>query len=826
MVTSSRARVCLFCAAVVLPTLSHAVTPDRINGPLSAGPKIALRGNVHGLAKPENDLGLADGNRPMQGITLAFHPSAAQQKDLDNFLAELGDPSSPNYHKYLTPKQFGQRFGMSSNDLNKVISWLQSEGFTNIKVANSRNEIAFDGTVAQVELAFDVEMHHYLVGDVVHLANASEPSVPSAIAASVVNISGLHTFAPRPTAKVQSRLTSYITGNHFLAPADFATIYDLDSLYNATPAIDGTGQKIAVIGQSSVNQSDINNFRSAAQLPASTITTIAVPSGSTPTRCAGDESESDLDLEWSGGIAKNASIIFVTASLATGDTCTGSRSNSVWNALDQAIQGNVAPFISTSYGFCEQGLGQSFANQVQQWAVQGQTQGQTIVAATGDAGAADCDTGASATQGLAVDLPAAIPEVTSAGGTEFTGDSAGTVSGTPPATTAAATQYWGASLSGNDAIATALGHIPEEAWNDTTASIAAGGNLSASGGGASIFFQKPTWQAGTGVPSNTMRNMPDIAVSASPNHDGYLVCSEDDGKGGIISGACTPTPGFRTGAGGNFTAVGGTSVAAPTFAAILALVNQSLGNTPPAGLAPVNPRLYELASSYSADFNDVTSGDNKVPCTSGSTDCPSGTTSIGFSAGTGYDQVTGLGSVNAAKLAQDFAAQGFLLTPNAGSFQVAQGSTVTVNVTVTPLNGFSGAITYTCTDAVSESTCTGPTTALNSSQAASFTVTTKAPIARLERPFNRGSRIFYATLLPGLLGIVFVANSRNRLLRGVRFLGLLLMLSFSTIWITSCGGSSSSTKDPGTPTGTYSITVTGTSGSLTSSTSFSLVVVQ
>lgn len=820
MVTSGRARLCLLCAAVVLSTLSYAVTPDRINGPLSGGPKIALRGNVHGLAKPDNDLGRADANRPMQGITLAFHPSATQQKDLDHFLTELGDPSSPNYHKYLTPKQFGQRFGMSSNDLNKVISWLQSEGFTNIRVANSRNEISFDGTVTQVEMAFDIEMHHYLVEDVIHLANAGEPSVPSAIAAFVVNISGLHTFAPKPTARMQSRLTSYITGNHFLTPADFATIYDLDSLYTASPAIDGSGQKIAVIGQSSINQSDLNNFRSAAQLPASTITTIAVPSGSTPTRCPGDESESDLDLEWSGGIAKNATIIFVTASLATGDTCTGSRSNSVWNALDQAIQGNVAPFISTSYGFCEQGLGQSFANQVQQWAVQGQTQGQTIVAATGDAGAADCDTGASAKQGLAVDLPAAIPEVTSAGGTELTGDSAGTVSGNP--STAAATQYWGASLTGNDAIATALGHIPEDAWNDTAASIKAGGNLSASGGGASTFFQKPTWQAGTGVPSNTMRNVPDIAVSASPNHDGYLVCSEDDGKGGIVS---TCTSGFRTGAAGNFVAVGGTSVAAPTFAAILALVNQSLGNTPPVGLAPVNPRLYQLASSYAADFNDVTSGDNKVPCTSGSTNCPSGTTSIGFSAGTGYDQVTGLGSVNAAKLAQDFAAQGFLLTPNAGSFQVAQGATVTVNVTVTALNGFSGAITYTCTDAVSESTCTGPTTAVNSPQPVSFTITTKAPIARLERPFDRGSRIFYATLLPGLLGIVFVAKSRKRSLGSVRFLGLLLILGFSTMWVTSCGGSSSSRKDPGTPTGTYSITVTGTSGSLTSSTSFSLVVV-
>jgi hypothetical protein len=156
MVKSGRGVVCLLCTAVVFSTIGAAAGQDRIVGPLNVGPKAALRGNVHGFAKPENDLGRANGNRLMQGVTLAFHPSETQQKDLDQFLAELGDRSSPNYHKYLTPKQFGQRFGMSWNDLNKVTAWLQSEGFNNIKVANGRNEISFDGTVAQVESAFGV----------------------------------------------------------------------------------------------------------------------------------------------------------------------------------------------------------------------------------------------------------------------------------------------------------------------------------------------------------------------------------------------------------------------------------------------------------------------------------------------------------------------------------------------------------------------------------------------------------------------------------------------------------------------------------------------
>jgi hypothetical protein len=171
-------------------------------------------------------------------------------------------------------------------------------------------------------------------------------------------------------------------------------------------------------------------------------------------------------------------------------------------------------------------------------------------------------------------------------------------------------------------------------------------------------------------------------------------------------------------------------------------------------------------------------------------------------------------------------APGFSLASTAGSYQVAQGSTVTATVKLTAFNSFTGQVTYTCTESVSESTCTGPATAIDSTQAASFVITTKAPTARLDRPFDRGSRIFYATLLPGLFGIVFVASSRKRSLRSVRFLGLLMVLGFSTIWLGSCGGSSSGPKDSGTPVGSYTITVKGASGSLTRQTTFQLVVVK
>jgi hypothetical protein len=412
-----------------------------------------------------------------------------------------------------------------------------------------------------------------------------------------------------------------------------------------------------------------------------------------------------------------------------------------------------------------------------------------------------------------VDVPASIPETTAMGGTEFSADSPtnppsapNPPGGNPP--------YWLPAGATTDTISSAQVYIPETAWNDT----ALNGSLSATGGGVSTLFSKPAWQGGTG----TMRLVPDISLSASPDHDPYLFCSEDDQQTGQIVSTCTA--GFRTGAGGNLTAVGGTSAAAPTFAAILALINQFMGTS---SLAPVNPTLYSVAASTPSAFHDIKTGNNIVPCTAPSTNCPTGTTQIGFSAGTGYDEVTGLGSVDGFALAQAMStAPGFTLAPTAGSYQVAQGSPATAIINLTPINGFTGQITYTCTDNVSESTCTGPATAVDSTQPASFVVTTKAPIARLERPFDGGSRIVYATLLPGLLGIVVVASSRKRSLRSVRFLGLLMALGFSTMWLGSCGGSNHGPKDPGTPTGSYTITVTGTSGSLTRQTSFTLVVVK
>jgi subtilase family serine protease len=886
---------------------------------------VPLKGNVHSLAKPEFDLGRADSSRLIEGMSLVFRPSASQQKDLDNFIKQLGDPSSPGYHKYLTPRQFGARFGLSRNDIDSARGWLISQGFTNIKVANNRNHISFDGTVAQIESAFTVEMHSYQVNGVTHLANADDPSVPAGFGKSVLQVTHLNDFSPKPRAKVKKNLTSYVTGNHFLSPADFATIYDLQPLYSG--GFDGTGQKIAVIGQSTVTTTDLNNFRSAAGLPASTVTmTLA---GGTATECAGDEGESDLDIEWAGGVAKGAQIIFVFAGLNTGDTCTGNRVNSVWDALQYAVDHNVAPFISTSYGFCESGLGAAFAGPngtLEGWTKQAISQGQTITAASGDAGAADCDTSTPASQGLAVDAPASLPEVTGAGGNEFTGDSAGKVTGNQAA---AAPPYWGASGAGSDGVSTALEYIPEMAWNDSVSD----NSLSASGGGASILFTKPSWQTGTGVPSDGNRDVPDLSVAASADHDGYLVCSTD-------SDSTSCATGFRDSSAnpGNFTVVGGTSAAAPTISAILAIVNQYVGS---AGLAPLNQTLYTLPGNSPSPFHDVTSGNNVVPCAQNSTGCPKAAPfQYGFNAGAGYDQVTGLGSIDGNNFAQvmkkapttiavspsstsvnlganvtftatvtpstaggtvnfynngsstalgsgtlssgtaTFSTTGlplgsnsvtasyggdssdrisnssaaqvsattsFKLTPSVTTLTVTQGQTTgPVQIVVSSTAGFvvgtgSSAqtlmpVTYTCSGLPSEANCLFSSSSASSSgsittsaTSVTLTISTTAPTAKLQRPPDRKQSVFYAMLLPGLLGVVVVFGSRRRALGTVRILTVIALLSLGALWTTSCGGSSGggTPSNSGTPTGSSNIVVNATTGGanpITGSVKFTLTV--
>src|SRR5207253_2043022 len=365
------------------------------------------------------------------------------------------------------------------NDLDKVVAWLQDQGFTVDGKARSHTWITFSGTAQQVESAFRTEIHHYLRNGETHYANATEPSLPTALAGVVLGIRSLNNVRPRPGTLIrriaggQPKFTSSTTGSHFITPDDFATIYNVTPLY--TSGLDGTGVQIAVMGQTDINTADIAAFRTAAGLPSTTLTTVLIPGSPDPGTLRDDLPEADLDVEWAGAVAKNASVIYVNSGTA------GGAFDSLTYAIDQA----VAPILTISYGACEQLWGQNDLISEAALAQQANAQGQTIVGPSGDDGAADCDFPATpqsiltvATHGLAVDAPASIPYVTAVGGSQFNEGSA---------------TYW--NTTNNSSNGSAISYIPETTWNETSAA----NGLAAGGGGASLFFVKPAWQTGNGV---------------------------------------------------------------------------------------------------------------------------------------------------------------------------------------------------------------------------------------------------------------------------------------------------------------------------------------
>jgi uncharacterized protein (TIGR03437 family) len=577
--------------AAIICSAGASAQNRRITQAIDNRVRTVLTGHIHPQAVAANDQGRVAPSLAMSYITLRLTPTAGQQADLEKLLADQQTPGSLNYHRWLTPEEYGQRFGASDADISQITQWLEQQGLQVLSVARGRNWIAASGTAAQVEPAFQTEIHNYLADGETHFANASEPSVPAAFASMVDSIRGLNNFRMKPrlhASNTQPHYTSSSSHAHYLAPDDVATIYDIAPLYTA--GIDGAGQKIAIAGQIQINLSDIQQFRSSFNLPANDPQTVLVPGSANPgsSSTSGDLAESDLDVEWSGAVARNAGVIFVY-------------STDVMTSVQYAIDQNLAPVVSVSYGNCEQESARSDIASFQQWAKQANAQGITWLAPAGDNGAADCAD--SQNPGLSVDLPGSLPEVTSVGGTELL-EGAGT--------------YWAAANNSNGA--SALSYIPETTWNDS----AQDGSPSASGGGASILFSKPSWQTGPGVPGDNARHVPDVSLNASADHDGYLVYT-----------------------GGSRQVYGGTSVPTPAFAGLVALLNQQLGS---GGAGNINPNLYALAQSSPSIFHDVTTGNNivTVPCSRRAVNCT--TTPVGFNAGAGYDQATGLGSVDAYNL--------------------------------------------------------------------------------------------------------------------------------------------------------------------------------
>src|SRR5271157_9565 len=586
LMLSRHLRLKSLCALLCLAVAPLGAQQNRIPAGFDPRQTVVLTGRVHASATPSADRGAVEDSFAMPGVMLVFKPSSTQQAALDQLLAQQQDPASPNYHQWLTPEQFAERFGLSPSDLERVRTWAQAQGFTIGGTARSRTWISLNGTAGQARAAFGTPIHRYLVDGEMHYANSADPLLPSSLAGVVGSIRGLHDFRFKP--HLRRPLPEYDSGGaHYIAPGDLYTIYDINPLYAA--GIDGTGQKIAVVGQTTINTSDISTFRGNFKLPAMNLTQQRF--GQSPGLSSGDQMEADLDIEWAGAVARNAQIVYVYSS-------------DVMNSVLFAIDNNVAPVVSMSYGLCEP-MDLVDLPSLRSLAQQANAEGMTWVNAAGDNGAADCEvTGSDPAQtGLAVDEPASIPEVTAMGGSMFN-EGRG--------------NYWNATNGAYGGSAT--GYIPEMAWNETSVTY----GLLATGGGASVYFPQPSWQTGPGVPSDGFRHVPDLAFNSGALHDATYIYS-----------------------GGSAGGVGGTSVATPIMAGVVALLNQYLmahNVLSQPGLANINPTLYRMAQNSPQAFHDIAFGNNIVPCVLGSPNCSTG--SMGYSAAAGYDMTTGLGSLD------------------------------------------------------------------------------------------------------------------------------------------------------------------------------------
>jgi subtilase family serine protease len=631
------------------------------------------------MAKTENDAGMLPAGTMLNGISLVLRQSATEQSDLLALIKAQQTPGSPQYHKWLSPDEFAARFGVADSDLSAIRQWLEQQGLTFLGVSRGKNRIVASGTTEQLKAAFGLEMHYYDVAGERHYAPSSDVTLPAALAPLVESVANLSTFRPRPHVKLskprpaaEAHFTSSQSGSHFLTPKDIATIYHLDAAYGA--GYTGSGQAIAVVGQSAVVPSDIEHFQTAAGFAKKDPTLLLVPNSGTATVVSGDEAESDLDLEYTSTIGKDATIYFVYV---------GNHPNySVWDSIEYAVDSKLAPIISVSYGICETALSSGDYARLNAVLAQAAAQGQTVLAASGDSGSTDCyglaSLAANQQKALAVDFPASSQYVTGMGGTEFSSDDVA----------AANTTYWTAA-SGSDLVGSARSYIPEQVWNDDSSS----NGLASGGGGVSSFTPRPGWQTGVaGISSGNYRLLPDLSFDSSAENAGYLYCSSDSHSTGV-TGSCAH--GFRDSSNTYLTVAGGTSFASPIFAGMLSLINQKLNSD---GQGVINPILYTLAadaSTYASAFHDITSGSNQ--CAAGSTYCSSAGASE-YSAGTGYDEASGLGSVDFYNL---------LMAWPSTSPAVPSATTLSA-ATATPSAGESDTITITVRSA-SSSVTTIPT---------------------------------------------------------------------------------------------------------------------
>ena len=650
-----------------------------ITQPIDERRVTTLKKNTHPSARPQFDIGGAPPNLPMDRMLLVLKRTPEQQAALKKLLDDQQDKFSPNYHRWLTPAEFGKAFGPSDQDVQTVTSWLQAHGFRIDHISKGKTHIEFSGDAGQVQQAFQTPIHKYAIGGEEHWANAADPQIPAALVPAVAGIATLHSFHSKPQHVISPNKATinYVNskpqvtfsgGEHALGPADFATIYNLNPLYNA--GINGSGISIAVVSRSDIDFADIVDFNSIFGVSNGFT---AIFNGSNPGLVPGDDVEATLDVTWSGAVAPSAIIALVVS--ASTNTTDGIELSKLY-----IVDNDLANVMTESYGICEAALTSADLASISLLNEQAAAQGITHVVSTGDTGSAGCDNLGEtiATGPISVNALASSAFNVAVGGTIFNDASS-------PST------YW--NTSNNSAtLASAKSYIPEKVWNETctTTCTANDAPLAAGGGGPSIvnhsvIYPKPSWQSGVaGIPADGARDIPDVSLTAAI-HDGYLICFN------------------RSCAGGSVFIIGGTSASAPAFAGIMALVDQKMAQINPsqgARQGQANYVLYKLAAKQtysqcnasnpaaSCIFRDITTGHNCVPGIPGYG--PSCTT---FAAKTAFDLATGLGSVNANNLVKNWNTVTFRptvtsLTLNGGNLvNIVHGQSVPVQITVAPGSG-------------------------------------------------------------------------------------------------------------------------------------------
>jgi subtilase family serine protease len=660
----------LFAAEISL----RAQVPNRITSGVDTT-RVGVLANHHPLwANAGNDLGLAPASQEMGPLTLVLARSPEQEQALAQLTADQQNPASPAFHHWLTPAEVGARFGLSDEDIATITGWLEAEGLHVNWVSPSRIFIQFTGTAGNVGQAFGTEIHNYTVRGEQRVSVASDPTIPQALAPVIKAVRELYTIEDRPmhhmataeSSAPQVTLTDGSTTSYFIGPADFNTIYDVPTTWT------GTGETVGIVAESRTDMADFTNFK------AQTGATFANPTEVVPTAFGGvdpgpaytsppsggdsviqNQGEATLDVIRVGSVAPAANLQLIVSSTASGGIATDAQYLVETTPVPTSV-------MSISFGECESEAGSSGVAFWDQLFQQAAAEGISVFVASGDSGASGCDTAfatpPSSPGGTSPNAICSSSYATCVGGTEFNDT-------TDPS------QYW--SSTNGAGLLSALGYIPEGGWNEPETTSGAT-QVSSSGGGVSSYITTPSWQTGTGVPpARAGRYTPDVSFSASC-HDGYIGCFAAGG------GSCV------AGASGTLDAIFcGTSAAAPGMAGVAALLDQkqhgAQGN--------LNPWIYQQAATASAPFHDVTVATSGV--TSCSVNTPSmcnnsipGPTSLtggqaGYLVTAGYDEVTGLGSLDVGKFLNSYTGTivpTITVSPSSSSVSTTQALTVTVTV--------------------------------------------------------------------------------------------------------------------------------------------------